>query len=88
MCIIKFTSRPTPFYFIVVKPYLRPELIKKPTPYDAVKHKEPTQINKPIPPLQEATPQLVLKRGRGCLYKYPLLIAIADIIIYLQDDAT
>ena len=38
----------------------------------------------PLPQL----PQLVLKQGRGRLYKYPLLTVIVDIIIYLQDDAT
>jgi len=28
--------------------------------------------------LPEAEPQLLLKRGRGCPYKYPLLTAVAD----------
>jgi len=28
--------------------------------------------------LPKAKPQLPLKRGRGCPYKYPLLTAIAD----------
>jgi hypothetical protein len=73
-----------------VKLYLRPESTQEPTFYNAIKHVEPTRVNEPVSPplLQETTPQLVLKRGRGRLRKYPLLIAIADIIIYLQDNTT
>ena len=48
---------------MVVKPYLRPKLTEEPTPYNAVKYKKPARIDEPTPPLQEATPQLVLKRG-------------------------
>jgi hypothetical protein len=47
--IIKLTSRPTPFCFIVMKPYLQPELTEEPTPYDAIKHKEPARIDEPMP---------------------------------------
>jgi hypothetical protein len=73
-----------------VKLYSRPESTEKPTFYDTIEHAKPTRVNKPAsPPLfQEATPQLVPKRGRGRLYKYLLLIAIADITIYLQDNTT
>jgi hypothetical protein len=63
MYIIKFTSRPTPFYFTVMKLYLQLELTEEPTPYNTIEHKEPAQIDKPTPPLQEVTTQLVLKRG-------------------------
>jgi hypothetical protein len=56
MCTIKLINRPTPFYFIVVKLYLQLELTEEPTPYNTVKYKEPAQINKPTPPLQEVTP--------------------------------
>ena len=42
MCTIKLISRPIPFYFTIVKPYLRLELTKESTPYNAIKHKEPT----------------------------------------------
>ena len=83
MCTIELISGPTPFRSTVVKPYLRLELTEEPTPYDAVEHKEPARIDEPTPLLQEATPQLVLKRGRGRPRKYPLLTAIADITIYL-----
>ena len=41
MYTIKFTSKPTPFYFIVVKLYLQLKLTKEPTPYNAVEYKEP-----------------------------------------------
>ena len=50
MYTIKFTSRPTPFYFTVVKPYLQLELTKEPTPYDTVEYAKPAQINEPVPP--------------------------------------
>ena len=88
MCIIELTSKPIPFRSTVVKLYLQLELTKEPTPYDAVKYKEPARIDKPTPPLQETTPQPVPKRGRGRPRKYLLLTAIADIIIYLQDNTT
>ena len=48
MYIIKLISRPTPFYFIVVKPYLQLELTEEPTPYNIIKYKKLTRINKPI----------------------------------------
>jgi hypothetical protein len=35
---------------------------------------------------QETIVQLVPKQDRGRLRKYPLLIVIIDIIIYLQDN--
>ena len=56
MYIIKLTNRPIPFYSTVVKPYLQLELTEEPTPYNAIEYKEPAQIDKPIPLLQEATP--------------------------------
>jgi hypothetical protein len=69
-----------------VKLYSREE----PTLYNAVEHAEPARVDEPASPplLQEAAPQLVLKRDRSRLRKYPLLIIIADITIYLQDNAT
>jgi hypothetical protein len=75
---------------MVVKLYLRLESTKEPTFYNAIEHAEPTRVNKPISLLlfQETIPQLVPKRGRDRLRKYPLLIAIVDIIIYLQDNTT
>ena len=48
MYIIKLISRPTPFYFIVIKLYLQLELTKEPTLYNTVKYAEPTRINKPV----------------------------------------
>jgi hypothetical protein len=70
---------------MVVKLYLRPESAEEPTLYNAVEHVEPTRVNESISLFlfQETIPQLVLKRGRGRLRKYPLLITIVDIIIYL-----
>ena len=56
MCIIKFISRPTPFHFIVIKPYLQLELTEEPTPYNTVEYKELARIDKSIFLLQEATP--------------------------------
>jgi hypothetical protein len=75
---------------MVVKLYLRPESTQEPILYDIIEHVKPARVNEPAsPPLfQEAAPQLVLKRGRSRLRKYPLLTAIADIIIYLQDNTT
>jgi hypothetical protein len=71
-----------------VKLYLRLESTKEPTLYNTVEHIEPARVNEPVSPLlfQETTLQLVLKRGRGRLCKYPLLIVIIDITIYLQDN--
>jgi hypothetical protein len=73
-----------------VKLYLQPESAEEPTLYNTIEHAEPARVNKPISLLlfQETIPQLVLKQGRGRLRKYPLLIAIVDIIIYLQDNTT
>ena len=56
MYTIKLISRPTPFHSTVVKPYLWLELTEEPTPYNAIKYKEPAQIDKPMLLLQEATP--------------------------------
>ena len=56
MCTIKFINRPTLFHFTVMKLYLQLKLIKEPTLYNAVKHAKPMQIDKPVPPLQEAAP--------------------------------
>ena len=61
MYIIKLTSRPILFCFIVMKLYLQLKLTKEPTFYNTIEHKEPIQINKPIFLFQEATTQLVLK---------------------------
>ena len=63
MCIIKLINRPTPFYSTVVKPYLQLKSTEEPTPYNTIEYKKPARIDKPILPLQEATTQLVLKRG-------------------------
>jgi hypothetical protein len=73
-----------------VKLYLRLESAEEPTLYNIIEHIEPARVNKPISLslFQETIPQLVLKQDRGRLRKYPLLITIADIIIYLQDNAT
>jgi hypothetical protein len=73
-----------------MKLYLRPESAEEPILYNTIKHAEPARVNKPASPLlfQETIPQLVLKQGRGRPRKYPLLIVIADIIIYLQDNTT
>jgi hypothetical protein len=75
---------------MVVKLYLRPESTQEPTLHNTIEHTEPTRVDEPASLflLQETTLQLVLKQGRGRLRKYPLLIAIADIIIYLQDNTT
>jgi hypothetical protein len=74
---------------MVVKLYLRPESTQEPILYNAIEHAEPTRVDEPTFPFlfQETTPQLVLKQSRDRLRKYPLLITIADIIIYLQDNA-
>jgi hypothetical protein len=85
---------------MVVKPYLQPgstksnleidpkprepEINPKPQESGVDKTTQPSIESRPQP-LQEAAPQLAPKRGRGCLRKYPLLTAMADITIYLQD---
>ena len=56
MYIIKLTSKLILFHSTVIKLYLQLELTKEPTPYNIIEHKEPTQIDEPIPLLQEATP--------------------------------
>jgi hypothetical protein len=71
-----------------MKLYLRPESTEEPILYNTIKHIKPTRVNKPTSLFlfQETTPQLVLKQDRDYLRKYPLLIVIIDIIIYLQDN--
>ena len=49
MYTIELISGPTLFYSMVVKLYLQLELTKEPTPYDTVEHKEPAQIDEPMP---------------------------------------
>jgi hypothetical protein len=73
---------------MVVKLYLRPESTEELIFYNTIEHIEPIRVNKPMSPFlfQETTFQLVPKRGRGCLYEYPLLITIINIIIYLQNN--
>jgi hypothetical protein len=68
-----------------VKLYLQPESTKELIFYNTIEHAEPARVDEPVSPFlfQETTPQLILKRGRGRLYKYPLLIVIIDITIYL-----
>jgi hypothetical protein len=70
---------------MAVKLYLQLESTEEPILYDIVKYVEPTQINKPmfLFLFQETIFQLVPKQDQDRLYKYPLLITIIDIIIYL-----
>jgi hypothetical protein len=89
-CTVKLPSGPTSFRSTVVKPYLQLESTESdpeidPKPQDDPKPQEP-EVDRTAQPLQEAAPQLVPKRGRGRPRKYPLLTAMADITIYLQDD--
>jgi hypothetical protein len=88
--IIELTSGPISFRSIIIKLYLQPESTEELIFYNTIEHTEPTRVNEPASPLlfQETTPQLVLKQGRGRLCKYPLLIAIVNITIYLQDNTT
>jgi hypothetical protein len=95
-CTVKLPSGPTSFRSTVVKPYLQPELTESDPEIDPEPDPKPQESEvdraaqppvEPRPqPLQDATPQPVLKRGRGRPRKYPLLTAMADITIYLQDD--
>jgi hypothetical protein len=68
-----------------MKLYLRPESTKEFIFYNIIEHTEPARVNKPafLFLFQETTLQLILKQDRGRLCKYPLLIVIIDIIIYL-----
>jgi hypothetical protein len=91
-CTVKLPSGPTSFRSTVVKPYLQlestesdPEIDPKPQESEVDRTAQPPIESRPQP-LQDATPQPVLKRGRGRPRKYPLLTAMADITIYLQDD--
>ena len=97
-CTVKLPSGPTSFRSTVVKPYLQPEPTEsdpeidlepnpKPQESEVDRAAQPPVEPRPQPP-QDATPQPVPKRGRGRPRKYPLLTAIADITIYLQDNAT
>jgi hypothetical protein len=88
--IIELISRLIFFRSTVVKLYLRPESAEEPILHNTIEHAEPIRVDEPASLFlfQETTPQLVLKRGRGRLYKYPLLIIIIDITIYLQDNTT
>jgi hypothetical protein len=81
---------------MVVKPYLQPGLTKPdlkidPKPQEPKINLKPqeSKVNRTVQPLVESQLQLPQpKQGRGHLHKYPLLTAIADITIYLQDDTT
>jgi hypothetical protein len=93
-CTVKLPSGPTSFRSTVVKPYLQPESTES-DPEINPKPQEPevdkttqSPVESRPQPLQEAAPQPVPKRGRGRPRKYPLLTAMADITIYLQDNAT
>ena len=86
-CTVKLSSGPTSFWSTVVKPYLQPEppesdLETDPKPQES----EVDRTAQPPIESQPQPPQLPPKRGRGRPRKYPLLTAIADITIYLQDD--
>ena len=78
---------------MVVKLYLQPESTKSdletnPKPQEPKTDLKPqeSKVDRTAQLLQEATSQPVPNRGRGRLRKYPLLIAMADITIYLQED--
>jgi hypothetical protein len=90
ICIIELTSGSIFFCSTVVKLYLRPESTQEPTLHNIIEHVEPARVNEPmfLFLFQETALQLVLKRDRGYSRKYPLFIAIIDIIIYLQDNTT
>ena len=79
-CTIKLSSGPTTFRSTVVKPYLQdPQDPQEPEPST----QSPVEATpEPERPAAADTP----KRGRGRPRKYPLLTAMADITIYLQDD--
>ena len=86
-CTVKLPSGPTSFRSTVVKPYLRSKLLESDPEIDP-KPQESETDGTAQPPV-EPPPQLPQpKRGRGRPRKYPLLTAIADITIYLQDGAT
>jgi hypothetical protein len=79
-CTVQLSSGPTPFRSTVVKPYLRTEQTTIGPVTEPQAEKTTTQ------PAAETTYQPP-KRGRGRPRKYPLLTAMADVTIYLQDDA-
>ena len=99
-CTVKLPSGPTSFRSTVVKPYLQPESTESDPEIDPETDPKPQEseidqnrattrrVDRTAQPPQDATPQPVPKRGRGRPRKYPLLTAMADITIYLQDDAT
>jgi len=78
-CTIQLTSRPTAFQSTVVKPYLQlePEPITDSLTNETITTKITTNSD---------SQQQLLKRGRGRLRKYPLLIAMTDVTIYLQNN--
>jgi hypothetical protein len=96
-CTVKLPSGPTSFRSTVVKPYLQPESTESDPKIDPEidpKPQEPeinpklqeSEVDRTAQPPIESQPQPVPKRGRGRPRKYPLLTAMADITIYLQDD--
>jgi hypothetical protein len=86
-CTIQLNSGPTPFRSTVVKPYLRTESTQ-PEPVNDPQSSELISV-KPIEPTlaQPAETAQPLKRGRGRPPKYSPLTVVADVTIYLQDDA-
>src|SRR5205085_6986020 len=82
-CTVKLSSGPTSFRSTAVKPYYQsmsePEADKAIHPSE-----EPQQEPQQEPQLEVPQP----KRGRGRPRKYPILTGMADISIYLQEDAS
>jgi hypothetical protein len=92
-CTVRLSSGPTPFRSTAVKPYLSkaksessPEPPGEPPrePDLAKTVLESTIVVEQPPGNQPPQP---LKRGRGRPRKYPLLTAMADITVYLQEDS-
>jgi hypothetical protein len=70
---------------MVMKLYLRLESTKKFILYNTIKYTELIRVDESmfLFLFQETAFQLILKQDRDRLRKYPLLIAIINIIIYL-----
>jgi hypothetical protein len=101
-CTVKLPNGPTAFRSTVVKPYLSEpqELVQAKSESSSEPPWEPprepdlaktvlesTIVVEQPPGNQPPQPPQPLKRGRGRPRKYPLLTAMGDITVYLQEDS-
>lgn len=86
-CTIKLPSGPTAFRSTVVKPYLSNIDTEKEPPRPSLPEtpKEP-ELPSVQQPVQSVMPIQPIKRGRGRPRKYPLLTAVSDFTVHIQES--